>query len=94
MQNPIIKAMQDYVDRFGHAPGIDVIEALGNFREAGGLTRILTALQSVAETYRLAKIAPAAPESVVRNIIAKHGFDDGEGMMVVMTEAELRAALK
>lgn len=53
------------------------VERLANFRERGGVTRLCAALIAFAEAYR------AIPEKVRDALDTAHGFNDGDGQLIV-----------
>lgn len=63
------------------------VEGLANFRERGGVTRLCAALIALSDAYRGAPLA-------ARDALEKaHGFNDGDGPLIVGNPDEVLATI-
>ena len=98
--NRMLCWLRDYADQERKPPSIEEIEQAANFRVKGALARCLLALREVAVLHlaHLSQTRGVSPETLVKEMQAAHGFDDGDGPMIVCTPAEalnvLRGAMK
>lgn len=92
---------EEYGRTYGHAPSMDEVEAQVNFREPGGVGRLLQALQVAAFRAAhpapvLAVVAPQAPRITVEKALTAFDgmcFLDEDETLYVVSDADLRSIL-
>lgn len=97
--NDILNWVKEFVEREGIVPSTDHIYGAAQFRQAGGIGRLLSALQALAETHLHAVRFPQAPariDAIINQIFADHGSkgpDDDGISLVCASRVELRRSL-
>lgn len=99
--DPLLALIRSYVDRHNQTPGANQIYAAVDFRKPGGIGRLCAALEAVAEEH-LADRNSIPPDQMDRETLASrlsealrtaHGFDDGDGELIVGSPADVRRIL-
>lgn len=98
--NALLGWLRDYADSQRKPPSVEEIETAANFRVKGALARCLLALREVAVLHLAGSVGASGvtADTLVKELQAAHGFDDGDGPMIVCTPQEalhvLRGAMK
>lgn len=96
LYDPILAGLRDFVDARKAVPSLgEINDNIIDFRRAGGIARCRSAFQALAENYRNRQVSRAETIKAVTERLTKvHGFDDGEGMLIIVSPEQFAAFLQ